>query len=118
MVFSTIRLFPAAKDRAQVIELLRSVQDLVRPNPGCIGSWVSEEDYLQNQIRYTEQWEGEDALQEHIRSDLYLRILAALEISKQQPDVKFYCCAETKGLEFIEAARRRAKVRHPAQNSE
>jgi quinol monooxygenase YgiN len=93
------------------------VQDLVRPSPGCIGSWVSEEDYLQNQIRYTEQWECEEALQEHIRSDLYLRVLAALEMSRQQPEVKFYCCSETKGLEFIEAARRRAKPHHPATNS-
>jgi quinol monooxygenase YgiN len=77
---------------------------------------VSEEDYLQNQIRYAEQWESEEALQEHIRSDLYLRVLAALEMSKQQPDVKFYYCSETKGLELIEAARRRGKTRQPAQS--
>jgi len=111
VVFSIIRLFPAPKDRAQVIEVLRSVQDLVRPSPGCIGCWVSEEDYLHNHIRYAEQWESEDALQEHIRSDLYLRVLAALELSRQQPDVKFYYSSETKGLELIEAARRRAKAR-------
>src|SRR3974390_1516149 len=106
MVFAIIKLFPAPKHRAQVIELLRSVQDLARPTPGCLGCWLSEEDCLQNHIRYAEQWESEASLQEHIRSDLYRRVLAAMELSKAQPEVKFYHCSEVKGLEMIESARR------------
>ncbi len=110
VVFSVIRLFPSLKQRAQVIELLRSVQDLTRPCPGCVGSWLSEEDVLHNHIRYAEQWETEESLFEHIRSDLYRRILAAMELSKQPPEVKFYYCSETKGLELIEAARTQARL--------
>jgi quinol monooxygenase YgiN len=117
VVFAIIRLFPAPKHRTQIIELLRSVQDLVRPVPGCIGCWVSEEDYLHNHIRYAEQWEAEEALQNHIRSDLYRRILAALELSKHEPDVKFYYCSQTKGLELVEAARRHAKEEQSAANA-
>ena len=110
MVFSIIRLFPAQKQRAQVIELLRSVQDLARPSPGCVGCWLSEEDALQNYIRYAEQWESEEALHDHIRSELYRRLLAAMELSRQEPEVKFYYCNKTKGLELIEAARQRAAM--------
>jgi quinol monooxygenase YgiN len=113
VVFSIIRLFPALKHRAEVIELLRSVHDLTRPSPGCVGCWVSEEDFLHNHIRYAEQWESEEALHDHIRSDLYRRLLAAMEFSKQEPEVKFYYCSETKGLEVIEAARRHAKLQQP-----
>ena len=109
MVFSIIRFFPSPRHRAQVIELLRSVQDLARPSPGCVGCWLSEEDFLHNHIRYAEQWESEGALHDHIRSELYRRVLAAMELSKQEPEVKFYYCCETKGLEMIEAARREAK---------
>jgi quinol monooxygenase YgiN len=111
MVFSIIKLYPAPRQRAQVIELLRSVQDLARPTPGCVGCWLSEEDVLQNHIRYAEQWETEAALHEHIRSDLYRRLLAAMELSKQPPKVKFYYCTESKGLELIEAVRRQPNPR-------
>ncbi len=97
-----------------MIELLRSVQDLARPSPGWLGCWISEEDYLQNHVRYTEQWETEEALHDHIRSDLYRRVLAAMELSRQQPEVKFYYCSESKGLELIEAARREAEQHAPA----
>lgn len=89
------------------MELLRSVQDLTRPSPGCLGCWVLEDDFIQHQIRFVEQWESDEALLDHVRSDLYRRLLTAMELSRQQPEVKFYTCSEAKGLELIEAARRR-----------
>lgn len=71
---------------------------------------------MHNHIRYAEQWESEEALHDHIRSDLYRRVLAAMELSKQQPEVTFYYCSQSKGLELIEAARREAKLHEPAAN--
>ena len=113
VVFSTIRLFPSIKQRAQAIELLRSVQDLTRPCPGCLGSWCSEEELPHNHVRYAEQWESEESLQEHIRSDLYRRLLAAMELSKKPPEVTFYYCSKTKGLELVEATRRHTTPDEP-----
>ncbi len=117
VVFSIIRLFPPAKHRLEVLELLRSVQDLARPSPGCVGCWLSEEDNLHNHIRYAEQWESEEALFAHIQSNLYHRVLAAMELSRQEPEVKFYYCSETKGLELIETARRQVGLHEPAPDT-
>ncbi len=112
-VFSIIRFFPAPKHRAEVIELLRSVQDLARPTPGFVGCWISEEDTLHNHVRYAEQWESEESLHAHIRSSLYQRVLAAMELSRQEPEVRFYYCSETKGLDLIETARRQVGLQSP-----
>ncbi len=101
------------KQRAQVIELLSSIQDLTRPCPGCVGSWVSEEDFPHNHIRYAEQWESEEALYQHIRSELYRRLLEAMELSKKPPEVTFYYCSNTKGLELVVAARQQATLGEP-----
>jgi len=109
VVFSIVKICPAPKQRNQAIEILRSVQDLTRPSPGCLGCWLSDEDPLHNNIRYAEQWESEEALHDHIRSHLYLRLLAALELSKQLPEVTFYYTAATKGFELIETLRGRSK---------
>ncbi len=98
-----------------MLELLRSVQDLTRFRLGCLGSWFAEEDFLNNQIRYAEQWESEKALVEHIRSDLYRRLLAAMELSERPPEITFYYCSQTKGLELIEAARQQAKTGRPGR---
>lgn len=118
VVFSIIRLFPGPKHKAEVIELLHSVRDLSRPSPGCVGCWLSEEDFLHNHVRYSEQWESEKTLHDHIRSDLYRRVLAAMELSRQEPEVRFYYCSATKGLELIEGVRRESKLREPAADSD
>ena len=93
-----------------MVEILRSVQDLTRPCPGCLGCWLSEEDCLVNQIRYAEQWDSEESLYEHVRSDLYRRLLAAMELSKQPPEVSFHFTSNVKGFELIEAVRGQLKT--------
>jgi quinol monooxygenase YgiN len=105
VVFSIIRLFPAARQRTQVLDLLRSIQDLTMPSSGCLGCWVSEQDYSQYHIRYVEQWESEETLHNHIRSDLYRRVLSAMELSKRQPEIVFYHADKSQGFELIEEVR-------------
>jgi len=109
VVFSIISLFPSPRKRAEAVEILRTVQDFTRPVPGCLGCWVSDDDFLHDQLRYAEQWETEEALHEHIRYDMYARVLAAMELSKQAPEVQFYFCSERKGLELVESLRRKDK---------
>ena len=105
VIFAVIKVFPSAKQQAQAIEILRSVQDLTRPCPGCMGCWVSEEDFSQPHIRYIEQWQSEETLQEHIQSDLYRRVLATMELSRRRPEVIYYFTAEERGFDLIEAVR-------------
>jgi quinol monooxygenase YgiN len=106
VIFSVIGLSPSLKNRGQLLEILRSLVDLTRPCPGCMGCWLSEEDFLDNHVLYAEQWETEEALHEHIRSDLYLRLLSAIELSQQPPEVSFYYSTETKGFNLVETVRR------------
>ena len=110
VVFSIITIFPSAKQRSQVIEILRSVQDLTRPAAGCAGCWVSEEEILHNHVRYVEQWESEEAMHDHIRSDLYHRVLTAMELSKHPPEVHFYYTSNTKGFELVEKLRNQSTL--------
>ncbi len=64
-------------------------------------------------MHHAEQWETEEALNDHIRSDLYPRVLAAIELSRRQPEVKFCSGSESTGLELIETARREARQQAP-----
>ena len=105
VVFSIIRLFPSTSQRTQVIDLLRSVQDLTLRVPGCLACWLSEEEYSPNRIRFAQQWESEQSLHHHLRSELYLKVLSAMELSKRQPEVDFYHTSRREGFELIEKMR-------------
>jgi quinol monooxygenase YgiN len=101
VVFAVIKLLPAPEQQSQVIEILRWVGDLTRPEPGCLGCWLSEEGPFCDEIQYVEQWDLDETMHEHIRSDLYARVLAAM-VSRQSPEVGFHYVTEEKGIELIE----------------
>jgi len=49
--------------------------------------------------------------QRHIRSDLYLRVLNAIELADELPEICFHEGSETTGIELIEAIRTESKVK-------
>ena len=52
-----------------------------------------------------EEWENWPSLEKHIQSDSYRNILELMELSSEQPEIKFYSVADTKGIEVIERLR-------------
>ena len=105
MVVSTLRLFPSRDERRHVLSILRSVQGPIQAQPHCRSCRVYEEDGLEEAILYMERWDSEPEFERHIRSESYRRILAAVEFSRNPPEISFDFISSTKGMELIEALR-------------
>ena len=76
------------------------------PTPGLYGLLAVRGGISAQSCFYAEQWESEEALREHIRSDLYLRLLSAIELSQRPPEVSFYYATETRGFDLVETIRK------------
>jgi len=105
MVISILRIFPSHEQRRQLLGLLRSVQGPTQAQPKCLSSRIYEEDGYESAVLYLEQWDSEPALQQHISSDLYRRVLAAVELSSRSPEVAFHAVSGTSGMDLIESLR-------------
>jgi quinol monooxygenase YgiN len=105
MVLGTVRILPPAARRDSVVEVLRSVQGRVRSEPGCAACDIYDEKGGQGAIVFVERWESAEALEAHLRSDLYRRILAAVELSGSEPDIRFEHVSSSEGIELIERLR-------------
>jgi quinol monooxygenase YgiN len=105
MIISKLRLFPAPEHRHQVLELLRSVQGPTQDKPCCLAVQVYEEDKHTGAILYTEEWDSELEFCDHVRSELYRRVLAALDISISAPEFRFYRVSKAQGLELVDQLR-------------
>jgi quinol monooxygenase YgiN len=105
MVIATIRLTPQPARRREVMELLQSVQGPALARLDCLESRICEEVGKHGVICYREHWNSEAGLREHIRSDLYLNLLVALELASRPPEICFYSVSSTRGLEFIASLR-------------
>jgi quinol monooxygenase YgiN len=105
MIVSKLRLFPSPEQRYQVLELLHSVQGPTQVKPCCLAVQIYEEDGCNGAILYTEEWESEPEFCDHVRSELYRRVLATIDISKSAPELCFYRVSTAQGLELVDQLR-------------
>jgi quinol monooxygenase YgiN len=105
MIVGTLTILPAPHRRAQVLEVLRSVQGPVMAQPGCVACHIYEEQGPGETIVLVERWDSQAALEAHLRSESYRRILGAIELSGGPPEVCFDYVSATEGMELIERSR-------------
>ena len=101
MILANVRIQPADNHRLEVLELLHSIQGQVQASPGCSSCRVSEESRGDHAILLSESWESDEDFREHVRSDLFDRILAALELSRVPPEVCINQISGSEGLELV-----------------
>jgi quinol monooxygenase YgiN len=105
MVIGTLRIPLSPDRRAEVIQILQSIQGPVSAQPGCVDCHIYEEEDPEPAVVLVERWESEAALEEHIRSESYRRILGAIEWSGSPPQVCFDFVSASMGMELIERLR-------------
>jgi quinol monooxygenase YgiN len=112
MIIGTVRILPASDRRADVLEVLRLVQGRVQQQPGCTACHIYQEDDPESAIVFVERWTGRAALEAHLRSDIYQRILGAIELSAKPPAITFEHVSAAEGIEVIERSRDSARRTH------
>jgi quinol monooxygenase YgiN len=112
MILGTLRILPPPGRRVEVLQILRSIQGPVAAQPGCGSCRIYEEEGPEAAIVLLEQWESKAALEAHLRSDAYRRILGALELSSAPPEVRFDSVTESEGMELIERIRSPGRTTH------
>jgi quinol monooxygenase YgiN len=105
VITGTVRFLPPPDRRADVLEILRSVQGSVRTEPGCVAFDIYAEQGTESAILLIERWETDAALEAHLRSEIYRSILGAIELSGKHPEVRFEHVSDSAGMELIERTR-------------
>jgi len=105
MLLSVLKIYPPAGSEKNVLEVLESMKGPIAALSDCLGCSVTIEVGEEGAICYTEQWRTREALDRHLRSPLYGRVLEAMECSHTPPEIEFFEVTEVGGLELIEKVR-------------
>ena len=105
MITATLRIKVCKGKKDEVIRLLQSLIDQTRVQTGCLSCHLYQDVNDQNTVTWTEQWRSQDDLNHHLRSRQYKRILAALDMSDSEPEIRFDTVVETAGMQLIAEAR-------------
>lgn len=79
---------------------LQQVMFLTRLEEGCLGCEVNTSASDRVTVRYAEEWDNEEHLRAHVRSD-HFRVLATLvESASEPPRIEFVLPAGTRGMDY------------------
>ena len=106
MIVGTLRILPAPDRRAEVLEVFRAIQGPVRAQPGCTACHIYEEQGPEPAVVLVERWDSQAALEAHLRSETYRRILGAIELSGGPPEICFDYVSGSEGMDLIERSRK------------
>jgi len=71
MMIAFLKLKPVPEKRQAVLDILGVVKDRLQMARGCLESTIYRESDHEPMILYLEQWQFKDAMDQHIRSDVY-----------------------------------------------
>jgi quinol monooxygenase YgiN len=105
MVIATLRMSVPPEKQDDVLRTLRSVMGPTRAQLRCISCQLYQDAEDAKYVSFVQEWESREALNDHIRSDDYRKILAVMELASEKPEIKFIEALKTHGMELIEEVR-------------
>jgi quinol monooxygenase YgiN len=105
MFLAIVKISPAPGKQQEILDILMSVRGPSRAVSGCLECSIFEEHDEEPVILYLEKWRLRSEMVDHIRSALYTRVLKAMELSIEQPEISFYEISGRQGIELIEGVR-------------
>jgi quinol monooxygenase YgiN len=105
MVSCTIVLKLSGSDRSKVVESLIPMLGSTRAQPGCGECSLLCDVEDPNMLVLREEWDTQVQMERHLASADYRLILAAIDLSRDEPQIHFDTIAARSGLEIVEAVR-------------
>lgn len=105
MITAMLRICVDEKLKAEVDQLLRTLIEPTRAEPGCVSCRLYHEFNDPNVVTWIEEWRAERDLKRRLNSQQFKKVLAALDMSSMQPEIRFDTVVHTAGMQLIEEAR-------------
>jgi quinol monooxygenase YgiN len=105
MVHGTIRMLIPPKRRGEVLEILSSLAERFRFEPGCIFCRIYQDVEVDPALMLEQRWESGEDLERHLRSEEFRKVLLIVEMSLEPPEIRFDTISHSTGVETIEKAR-------------
>ncbi|MBE0616430.1 MAG: antibiotic biosynthesis monooxygenase [Proteobacteria bacterium] len=91
----------------QALEILASTVGPIRAKRGCKSCRVELDAGGERALRYSEEWDSEEAFHRHLRSEEFWRVLVAMDLCSEEPEVTIGELSAQYGLEALRKLRER-----------
>ena len=89
MVHATIRMLIPPKRRREVLNILSSLAERSRFEPGCISCRVYQDVEAEPVFMLEQLWMSREDMERHMRSEEFRNVLLVVEMSLEPPEIRF-----------------------------
>ena len=102
MIIVTLQLKVAPEKRMQILKTIHSMIGPTSAQPGCLHCDFFGSTQNDDILILLEKWETQETLNQHIKSDEFLKVLAAMDTACEPPEISFYGIDSCAGMELVE----------------
>ena len=102
---SIVRVRLPLRMQEEALEMLGSVREQVRFEPGCISSRLYRDVSDGRILMLEDVWQSREEMEHYLQSDVYRRVLLVVEMAEMQPEIHFDTVVRSDGMETIVRAR-------------
>jgi quinol monooxygenase YgiN len=89
--------------RAEILSVLLCLKGPTEVAKGCRACWILQDAEDDHVLTYLVQWDTEQEIEEHLRSERFRRLLPYIEMSVEPPGIGFSTIDQVRGIEFLVA---------------
>ena len=104
MIQASLRIVAPADKREEVLDVLRCLKGPTEVSKGCRVCRVLQDAEDEGVLMYLVQWDTQDEVEEHFRSERFRRLLPYIEMSVEPPEVEVSAIDRVGGMEFLVGA--------------
>lgn len=101
MIQAVFRLVAPKGKLQEFRDVLLHVQGPTESLPECQASWICQDVTNDHAFVYLVQWDSQEDLESHLRSERFRRLLPYIEMSVEPPVVSFGSIEHIRGIEFL-----------------
>ncbi len=101
MIQASFRIVAPPRKREEILEVLLCLKGPTEVTRGCRSCRILQDADDANVLTYLVQWDNEEEVESHLRSERFRRLLPYIEMSVEPPQVDFSTIDQVRGIEFM-----------------
>jgi quinol monooxygenase YgiN len=101
MIQASFRIVAPENKRDEILEILLRLKGPTEVSRGCRSCRILQDAEDCHVLTYVVQWDTQDEVEEHLRSERFRRLLPYIEMSVEPPRVEFSTIDQVRGIEFL-----------------
>lgn len=101
MIQAVFRIVAPEEKRAEILDVLLCLKGPTEVSPGCRTCEILQDVEHANVLTCFQEWDTQEDLEQHLRSERFRHLLPYLELSLEPPKVGFSTIDQVRGIEFM-----------------